>query len=275
MELSVDDPPAPGQAIVELIDVSKSYVLDLVRVTALTNVSLKIEPRSVTAIVGRSGSGKSTMLNILGGLDRPSSGEVVVDGRALRKRSSDELAAYRRETIGFIFQAFNLIPHFSALENVALPLALAGVGPWKRKQRARELLARVGLESRGSHRPAQLSGGERQRVAIARALANDPKVLLADEPTGNLDSRTADEILELIVKTSRDLGRTVVLVTHDRDHARRHATRMIELSDGKIASDVDPRVPAAALAVSPVGAPIGTAVAPPPAAEAPPKAGAP
>jgi putative ABC transport system ATP-binding protein len=224
-------------AMIELIQVSKSYVLDEVRVSALTTISLRIEPSSVTSIVGRSGSGKSTLLNILGGLDRPSAGQVVIDGRSLAQMTSDELARYRRESIGFIFQQFFLVPHHTALENVALPLALAGVGRWKRRDRARELLALVGLEKRADHRPSQLSGGERQRVAIARALANDPKVLLADEPTGNLDSRTAGEILDLIVKTSTDLGRTVVLVTHDREHARQYTKRMIELVDGQISRD--------------------------------------
>ncbi len=224
-------------AAIELVQVVKTYVLDEVQVTALAGISLRIEPGSAVAIVGRSGSGKSTLLNILGGLDRPTTGEVLVDGTALKGRSSDELARYRRETIGFIFQSFYLIPHHTALENVALALALNDVGRFARRDRARELLRLVGLESRMHHRPAQLSGGERQRVAIARALANDPKVLLADEPTGNLDSKTADEILELIVKTSEALGRTVVLVTHERDHARRFTKRMIELADGRVASD--------------------------------------
>ncbi len=224
-------------AMIELIQVTKTYVLDEVLVSALSGISLRIEPASVTAIVGRSGSGKSTLLNILGGLDRPTSGEVIVDGAGLMKRTSDELARYRRETIGFIFQSFYLIPHHTALENVALALALNDVGRFKRRDRARELLKLVGLEKRMDHRPSQLSGGERQRVAIARALANDPKVLLADEPTGNLDSKTADEILDLIVKTSADLGRTVVLVTHERDHARRYTKRMIELADGRVTRD--------------------------------------
>src|SRR5579871_688919 len=270
MELAVEK--ASSAAMIELVDVTKSYVLDEVRVAALSGISLKVEPRSVTAIVGRSGSGKSTLLNILGGLDRPISGEVIVDGRALRKRSSDELASYRRETIGFIFQAFNLIPHLPALENVALPLALANVGPGKRRERARELLRLVGLEGRASHRPAQLSGGERQRVAIARALANDPKVLLADEPTGNLDSRTAEDILALIVKTSVELGRTVVLVTHDRDHAQRYATRVVELVDGKIARDEDPRAPRRVV-VAPVAPAPGAPQ--PPASDAKPAPGPP
>jgi ABC-type lipoprotein export system ATPase subunit len=229
---------------IELIDVAKSYVLDEVKVLALAGVSFKVEPGSVVAIVGRSGSGKSTLLNLLGGLDRPTAGEVIVDGATLSRRTSEELARYRRETIGFIFQAFYLIPHHTALENVALPLALNGVGPFARRARARELLARVGLEKRADHRPSQLSGGERQRVAIARALANDPKVLLADEPTGNLDSRTADEILELVLKTSSELGRTVVLVTHDREQAHRYAQRVIELADGRVIRDAVPeRVP--------------------------------
>jgi putative ABC transport system ATP-binding protein len=238
-------------ASIELLQVTKSYVLDEVQVSALSGISLRIEPGSIVSIVGRSGSGKSTLLNILGGLDRPSAGEVLVDGQGLQRKSSDELARYRREMIGFIFQSFYLIPHHTALENVTLALALANVGHFARRDRARELLKLVGLEKRMTHRPSQLSGGERQRVAIARALANDPKVLLADEPTGNLDSRTAEEILELIVKTSTDLGRTVVLVTHERDHARRYTKRMIELADGRVVADGATDVP------------VVTAIAPP------------
>jgi ABC-type lipoprotein export system ATPase subunit len=240
MEMPPVAKPVAAPAIIELIEVSKTYVLDEVKVAALSGVSLRIEPGSFTAVVGRSGSGKSTLLNVLGGLDRPTSGEVVVDGRSLGRRSSDELAAYRRESIGFIFQAFHLVPHRSALENVSLPLALAGVGRSEREARARDLLKLVGLEQRVSHRPAQLSGGERQRVAIARALANDPKVLLADEPTGNLDSKTADAILELVAKTGETLKRTVVLVTHEREQARRFAKRVVELVDGRVARDEVP-----------------------------------
>ncbi len=243
----------PTAGAIELLQVAKTYVLDEVQVAALSGISLRIEPASVVAVVGRSGSGKSTLLNILGGLDRPTAGEVIVDGVGLMRRSSDELARYRRETIGFIFQSFYLIPHHTARENVELALALAEVGRFARRERARELLARVGLEKRMDHRPAQLSGGERQRVAIARALANDPKVLLADEPTGNLDSRTAEEILDLIVKTSTDLGRTVVLVTHDRDHARRYTKRMIELVDGKVVSDGPTVVPTVTMVAPPTG----------------------
>jgi putative ABC transport system ATP-binding protein len=226
-----------AENLVELIGVRRAYRFGEAVVNALDGLDFAIERGAFVGIIGRSGSGKSTLLNILGGLDRPSRGEVLVEGTALHGRKSDALATYRRETVGFIFQSFNLIAHLTALENVALPLRLAGnVGFFERRRRAKELLEEVGLGDRVEHKPAELSGGERQRVAIARALANDPSLLLADEPTGNLDSKTADEIMEMIQQL-HGKGRTVVLVTHDKAQAERYCQRLIVLQDGKVLED--------------------------------------
>jgi putative ABC transport system ATP-binding protein len=224
------------KTLVELQEVRKGYRFGETVVNALDGVSLKIQEGSFVGIIGRSGSGKSTMLNLLGGLDRPSHGQLLVDGRALQGRSSDDLAAYRREMVGFVFQSFNLIPHLTAVENVALPLALAGRSVSDRRQRAEELLTRVGLAQRMTHRPMELSGGERQRVAIARALVNEPRLLLADEPTGNLDSNTAEEIMGMLQSLHAE-GRTIVLVTHDAERAERYCERMVIFSDGKVVED--------------------------------------
>ncbi|MGE0709281.1 MAG: ABC transporter ATP-binding protein [Planctomycetota bacterium] len=246
---------ATADRLVELIGVHKIYALGETTVRALEGVELSISRGEFVAIVGRSGSGKSTLLNVLGGLDQPTSGQVLIDGTPLRGRRSDELAAYRRRTVGFIFQSFNLVSHLTALENVALPLRLAGaLGASARKQRAGELLARVGLAERAGHRPAELSGGERQRVAIARSLANDPSLLLADEPTGNLDSRTAATIMGMIRSLHEEEGRTVVLVTHDREQAERYCQRVIEMADGKVQRDRPARGGSKAAAAAEVGA---------------------
>jgi putative ABC transport system ATP-binding protein len=213
---------------------TRRYVMGETVLSALDGVSLTFEPGEVAAIVGRSGSGKSTLLQLLGGLDRPTSGEIFVRGKRLAESSEDELALYRRQDVGFIFQFFNLVPTLTALQNVELPLILAGLSKPERRRRAAELLERVGLGGRREHRPSQLSGGEQQRVAIARALIHDPPLLLADEPTGNLDSKTASEILELL-KTL--LGRTILVVTHDRALADSFARRTVELRDGKVVAD--------------------------------------
>ncbi len=232
---------APSETLLELIGVRKSYRFGETEVRALDGVDLAIRRGTFTGIVGRSGSGKSTLLNVLGGLDRPSEGTVLVEGRPLKGRGSDELAEYRRATVGFIFQSFNLIAHLTALENVALPLRLAGkLGYFERRKKAEELLDRVGLGKRLEHRPSELSGGERQRVAIARALANDPGMLLADEPTGNLDSRTADEIMAMLRGLHAD-GRTVVLVTHDMRQAEQYCERLLVLQDGRVKEERDLR----------------------------------
>jgi len=197
-------------------------------------LALAFEKGEFAAVVGRSGSGKSTLLHLLGGLDRPTSGEVWVGGRRLAELSNDDLAAYRRTGVGFVFQFFNLVPTLSALQNVELPMTLAGVPVAERRRRAAALLDRVGLGARGSHRPKELSGGEQQRVSVARALVNDPPLLLADEPTGNLDSKTAADILGLLKGLE---GKTILMVTHDRSIARDFATRTVELSDGKTVAD--------------------------------------
>ena len=206
------------------------------RVTALDNVSLAVPRGQMVAIIGPSGSGKSTLLNLVGGLDRATSGEVHVDGDALAGLSDDELTKVRRDKIGFIFQFFNLLPTLSSLENVALPLHLRGWRRQKANDRAMELLKLVQLDHRLHHLPEELSGGERQRVAIARALSIYPPVLLADEPTGNLDTHTGAEILALIRDLHTRLGSTIVIVTHDMDVARSCA-RTITLRDGRIVED--------------------------------------
>jgi putative ABC transport system ATP-binding protein len=224
------------EALIELVSVRKRYRFGDTAVNALDGIDLKVPRGAFLGVIGRSGSGKSTFLNVVGGLDRPSEGTVLVHGRALMGRTSDELAGYRRQVIGFIFQSFNLIPHLTALENVALPLALAGVGFFERRRTAQELLDKVGLGKRVSHRPTELSGGERQRVAIARALANKPEMLLADEPTGNLDSRTAEEIMGMLRALHAE-GCTIVLVTHDRERAERYCDRIVVLEDGRVKED--------------------------------------
>ena len=206
-------------------------------VSALRGVTLSIDKGEMVAIVGPSGSGKSTLLNLVGGLDRPTSGEVRVDGKALGGLSDDQLTAVRRDTIGFIFQFFNLLPTLSCLENVGLPLHLRGWARPRVQERATELLTLVQLSHRLHHLPEELSGGERQRVAIARALSIYPPVLLADEPTGNLDTRTGEEILTLIRDLHTRLGSTVVIVTHDMTVAR-SCSRTITLRDGQVVEDL-------------------------------------
>jgi ABC-type lipoprotein export system ATPase subunit len=207
---------------------ARRYVMGESVLSALDGVTLTFEAGEIAAIIGRSGSGKSTLLQLLGGLDRPTSGEVFVRGRRLAESSEDELALYRRQDVGFIFQFFNLVPTLTALQNVELPLTLAGIPGALRRRRAAELLERTGLAGRRDHRPAQLSGGEQQRVAIARALIHDPPLLLADE------SKTAGEILALLGSLS---GKTILIVTHDRGLAETFASRTIELVDGKVVSD--------------------------------------
>jgi putative ABC transport system ATP-binding protein len=221
--------------MIELREVSKSY--DGKRqVAALTRVSLSVAGGEMVSLVGPSGSGKSTLLNLIGGLDRPTSGEVVIDDARLGGLSDDELTRVRRDKIGFIFQFFNLLPTLSCIENVAIPLHLRGWARKKVDERARELLDLVKLSHRLEHLPDELSGGERQRVAIARALAVYPPILLADEPTGNLDSQTGEEILRLIHDLHSELGATVLIVTHDSGIAE-SCSRTIALKDGRIVKD--------------------------------------
>ncbi|MEY4167079.1 MAG: hypothetical protein RIR52_903 [Acidobacteriota bacterium] len=218
--------------ILEAVNVTREYRMKAETVMALNGVTVQIEPGEFVSIIGTSGSGKSTLLNLFGGLDRPTSGEIRFDGRSLATATSREMSRYRLESVGMIFQSFNLIPTMTARENVALALAFAGEGRRDRLERAAELLTRVGLQNRLDHLPTELSGGEQQRVSIARAIANRPRVLLADEPTGNLDSRRAAEILEILAGMREADRRTIVLVTHDQQLAARHADRIIRLRDG-------------------------------------------
>ncbi len=226
----------PRYDLIELKQVWKIFLNGRREVAALRGVSLSVSPGETVAIVGPSGSGKSTLLNLIGGLDRPSRGEILVGSHSLAQLDDDELARVRREKIGFVFQFFHLLPTLSCVENVALPLHLRG---WPRRQaeaRARELLDLVGLRERFDHLPEELSGGERQRVAIARALTANPPILLADEPTGNLDTRTGAEILALLGELHARLGTTMLIVTHDAQVARSCA-RVVTLRDGQIVSD--------------------------------------
>jgi putative ABC transport system ATP-binding protein len=222
--------------LIQLEDVWKTYVMGDVELHALQGVTLTIEVGEFTAVMGASGSGKSTLMNLLGCLDRPTSGRYRLDGQDVSGLSPDALAAIRNRTLGFVFQSFNLLSRTSAVENVELPLLYAGLGGAERHARATEALGRVGLADRAHHHPNQLSGGQQQRVAIARALVNRPRLLLADEPTGNLDSRTSVEVMALL----QDLGHagiTVLLVTHEPDIAE-YASRVIVMKDGRVRSDV-------------------------------------
>jgi putative ABC transport system ATP-binding protein len=222
---------------VEARDVTRVYQLDGVGVPALRGVTLTVRAGDYLAIVGPSGSGKSTLMHLLGGLDRPSSGQLLIGGRDVSRLTAPELAALRNRTIGFVFQSFHLLPRTSAVDNVALPLVYAGVRAGERRRRAAEMLDRVGLGHRLRHRPNQLSGGEQQRVAIARALIGGPSLLLADEPTGNLDSATGAEVLALLESLNAESGVAVVLVTHDHEVAAR-ARREIRMRDGVIVSSL-------------------------------------
>ena len=222
--------------MIQIEDLTKTYVMGEEIVTALDGVSLSIFRGEIIAIIGPSGSGKSTLMNILGGLDRPSRGGYRFEGDGVAHFSDDQLADFRNRRIGFVFQSFQLLPRLSALQNVELPMVYSGAAPRARRERAAELLERVGLGSRMGHRPNQLSGGQQQRVAIARSLANQPDLLLADEPTGALDSATGIEVLALFQKLNTE-GLTVVLVTHDRGVADA-ARRRIAFRDGRVTEDV-------------------------------------
>ncbi|MHC4605737.1 MAG: ABC transporter ATP-binding protein [Planctomycetota bacterium] len=224
-------------AVIALKGVTKSYVMGETVVRALDGVTFAVEPGEFVAIVGRSGSGKTTLLNLMGGLDRPTSGDVLAEGVPLGDLSDDRLAAYRLNKVGFVFQFFNLMAGRTALENVELPMIIGGRPRGERTARARELLDRVGLAGRSTHRPQELSGGEQQRVAIARALAYDPPLILADEPTGNLDSKTAREVLDLIGNLNREQKKTVIMVTHDAAIAGDRVDRRVEMGDGKVSRD--------------------------------------
>ncbi|MGB9719682.1 MAG: ABC transporter ATP-binding protein [Candidatus Anstonellales archaeon] len=218
--------------VVELEDVSKIYQMGHTSVRALNKVRLKINRGEYVAVLGRSGSGKSTLLHMMGILDVPTSGKIYIDGKEVSQLSEDERARIRGKKIGFVFQTFNLIPSLNALENAAIPMMIYGVSKAEREKRARELLEKLGLGERLLHKPSELSGGERQRVAIARALANQPEVILADEPTGNLDSKSRHEVVEIFTKLNKE-GKTIVVVTHDEDIAE-HAKRIVKIKDGEV-----------------------------------------
>jgi ABC-type lipoprotein export system ATPase subunit len=221
---------------VRVRDVVKSYGAADSRVAALRGVSLEVRRGERIALLGKSGSGKSTLLNLIGGLDRPTSGRIQAGERDIARMAADELASYRLTTVGMIFQAYNLILSRTALENVELPMIFAGRPKADRRAAARAALEAVGLGERLGHRPSELSGGEHQRVAIARALVNRPEILLADEPTGNLDSATAGEIMALLLDHLRGAGTTMIMVTHDEEFARQAADRIVRLKDGRIVS---------------------------------------
>jgi putative ABC transport system ATP-binding protein len=221
--------------VIQLQEVRKDYYLGKVVIEVLKGISLFINHNEYVALMGPSGSGKSTLMNIIGCLDTPTSGAYILNGQAVSGMTDNSLADVRNKEIGFVFQQFNLLPRLSALENVALPLVYAGVSKKERTERAKEVLHKVHLSDRGHHRPNELSGGQNQRVAIARALINNPSIILADEPTGNLDSRTSQEIME-IFNHIHSTGNTVVLVTHEEDIAA-HAKRIIRLKDGIIEGD--------------------------------------
>lgn len=230
--MSTAEPDVP---VLEASDVTRRYLMGKVEVEALKGVSLTVRDGEFVAVVGPSGSGKSTLMNLLGLLDRPTTGVLRVAGRDVATLADSELARLRNRTIGFVFQSFNLLARTSALDNVALPLVYRGIRGEERRSRAQAALAAVGLEHRLTHKPAELSGGEQQRVAIARALVGDPKLVLADEPTGNLDSASGQEVMALFERLNRDSGVAVMLVTHDLEVAGR-ARRRIDVRDGRIES---------------------------------------
>jgi putative ABC transport system ATP-binding protein len=223
------------EPIIELIDIKKEYKIGTEEIHALSGVTLNIFKNEYVALMGPSGSGKSTLMNMLGCLDSPTSGEYILNKLAVAQMSDNELAEVRNKQIGFVFQTFNLLPRSTTLENVMLPLVYAGIEKSKRQEMATKVLEQVGLGNRMTHRPNELSGGQRQRVAIARALVNNPAIILADEPTGNLDSKTSVEIMGLLEDIHKN-GNTIILVTHEEDIAA-HAHRIVRLKDGKVESD--------------------------------------
>jgi putative ABC transport system ATP-binding protein len=224
------------EAIVEAVNVKKTYLLGEVPVNALRGVNLRVEDGDFLAVLGPSGSGKSTLLNLIGALDKPTEGKMLIEGVDVSTVNENQLADLRRR-IGFVFQFFNLIPRFTARDNVELSMAIAGVGAKERRKRAEDLLETVGLKERMNHRPAELSGGEQQRVAIARALANKPRFLLMDEPTGNIDSKAAGEIIGLVKKLNEQQGVTAIMVTHDQRLAGQ-SKRIVQMFDGSIVQEV-------------------------------------
>ena len=227
-----------GEPVIRLKDVWKIYRMGDVEVPALRGLSLVIYPNEFVAIMGPSGSGKSTLMNMVGCLDVPTKGEVYLEGRDISRLHESDLAQIRGKIIGFVFQTFNLMPGLTALENVMLPMTFQGVDRGIREKRAREILNTVGLGGRVHHKPTELSGGQQQRVAIARSLANDPDVILADEPTGNLDSKSGTEIMDMLTRLHRQENKTIVMVTHDAELSK-YADRIINIRDGKTSEEVD------------------------------------
>ena len=219
--------------LIELRNVKKVYHVGSVDVHALRGVDLQIASGGICSIIGRSGSGKSTMLNVLAGLEKVTSGEIVIAGKHLERMTEGELILFRQKRVGFIFQSFNLMPYYSALENVALPLSFSGVPQAQRIKRAKRMLDLVGLKTHMNHKPSELSGGQQQRVGIARALVTDPQIVFADEPTGNLDSNTSDEVMHVIINILREQKKTLVMVTHD-PHIAEFGDKVIHLLDGRI-----------------------------------------
>jgi ABC-type lipoprotein export system ATPase subunit len=238
--------------LIELHDIYKTYYMGEIAVPVLKGVSLTVATGELIALMGASGSGKSTLMNILGCLDRPTSGEYRLDGRDISSLSADRRARLRNQKLGFVFQNFNLLPRTSALENVAMPLTYTfeRLSDREIRKRAEEMLCKVGLADRLDHEPSQLSGGQQQRVAIARALVNRPSLLFADEPTGNLDSLTSEEVLDMFSQLNKENGITIVIVTHD-PHVAGHARRLIQIHDGVIVSDAFSGSPEPSQAVSP------------------------
>ncbi len=221
-------------SFVETTGLTKVYSTGKVKVAALADVDMAVEEGAFLGVTGPSGSGKSTLMNLLGGLDTASSGSICVGGQDIAKLNRGQLALYRRYQVGMIFQSFNIISAYTALDNVAFPLLFAGVEKKERQRRAEAMLERVGLSGRKEHRPAELSGGEQQRVAVARALINEPKVLLADEPTGNLDSKTSREVVQLLAELNSGQGLTVIMISHEEDLLAEFAGDVIRLCDGKV-----------------------------------------
>jgi putative ABC transport system ATP-binding protein len=224
-------------AAVRVVDVCRHYQMGETLIRAVDGVSLEVRSGEFVALLGSSGSGKSSLLNLIAGLDRPTSGAVIVEGRDLSQLSREDLAKHRLRTVGMVFQSFNLVSRMNLAENVELPLRFAEVDRGERTELTRKALERVGLAARIDHRPSELSGGEQQRAALARALINQPKLLLADEPTGNLDSHTGVEIMNFIREFNQALGMTIVMVTHEQALAERYAQRMIRMADGKLVGD--------------------------------------
>jgi putative ABC transport system ATP-binding protein len=223
-----------SDGFVETEGLTKVYSSGKINVVALEGVNLTVEEGKFLGVTGQSGSGKSTLMNLLGGLDTPSSGSIKVEGKFISELDKEELALYRRYQVGMIFQTFNIISSYTALENVAFPLLFSGVPKRERHRRAGEMLSKVGLINRKDHRPAELSGGEQQRVAIARALVNQPKILLADEPTGNLDTNTSKQIVQTLVELNKNQGLTIIMISHEQSMLAEFADNVIHLRDGKV-----------------------------------------